>query len=279
MASAQITVRDDLGFAVELDRPAQRIVSLAPHVTELLFAAGAGERIVGTVDYSDFPPEAQRVPSVGSYTGVDMEALLGLRPDLVIAWQSGNIPRQLEQIVALGVPVYRSEPRHLADVAAALRHFGLLAGTETVANQAAASFEFRWRALQSRYATRPSVRVFYQIWHRPLMTINGEHLISEVMSLCGGQNVFVDVSGLAPAVSLEAVVLADPEVIVASGMGESRPQWLDQWARWPDLTAVARGNLFFIPPALLQRHTPRILDGAERLCEALEKARSRRIVL
>jgi len=276
LPAAALTVQDDTGQVLHLAGPARRIVSLAPHVTELLYAAGAGERLVGTVEYSNYPEAAQRLPRVGGYSAVDLEAVAALKPDLVVAWASGNRDIHLERLAAVGIPVFVSEPHTLADVGRSIETFGQLAGSEAVAAAAARAFEQRKAALATRYAARPAVKVFYQVWDRPLMTVNGEHLISDVMALCGGKNVFADLPQLAPTVSVEGVLAANPEVIVASGMGEERPDWLDQWRRWPRLTAAARGNLYFIPPDLIQRHTPRILDAAERLCGFLEEARTKR---
>lgn len=276
VAQAEIRVTDDTGRSVMLPRPAQRIVSLAPHLTELLFAAGAGKQVVGAVSYSDYPAEAKALPRVGGYTSVDLEAVAALKPDLVIAWKSGNRNAHLDRLAALGIPVFVNEPRHLDDVARSLRTLGQLAGTDAAAEQAASQFGQRRDALRVRYAERPRVPMFYQIWNQPLMTINGEHLISDVIRLCGGENVFASLTQLAPNIGVEAVLAANPEVIVASGMGESRPEWLDQWKRWPALQATVAGNLYFIPPEIVQRHTPRILDGAQRLCEQLEEARGKR---
>lgn len=273
---AAVDLVDDLGTRIRLDAPARRIVSLAPHVTELIYAAGAGDALVGVVAYSDFPPAAKSLPSVGSYTRADLEAVVALKPDLVIGWRSGNQPAQIERLRTLGLPVYVNESRDLNAVAHTLRQIGRLAGTESAANTAANAFEAREQALRERYAGQPPVSVFYQIWNQPLMTINGEHLISAVIRLCGGHNVFHDLGLLAPKIGEEAVLVADPEAIVASGMGEARPEWLDTWRKWSQLQAVQRDNLFFIPPELIQRHTPRILEGATRLCAQLEEARQRR---
>ncbi|MBP8217652.1 MAG: cobalamin-binding protein [Thauera sp.] len=275
-AGAQIELTDDAGQRIVLAQPAQRIVSLAPHVTEILFAAGAGEHVVGVVAYSDYPQAARALPQVGGYTQVDLEAIVSLRPDLVIGWRSGNRDAHLARLQAMGIPVYLNEPRSLDDVARSLEQFGRLAGSEDAAHAAATAFRARHAALAARYAGQPPVRTFYQIWDRPLMTINDEHLIADVIRLCGGSNVFGSLSQLAPTIGVEAVLAANPEAIVASGMGDDRPEWLDQWARWPQLEATRRDNLFFVPPDLIQRHTPRILDGAERLCAQLETARTRR---
>ena len=275
-ASAQIELTDDAGEHIVLAQPARRIVSLAPHVTEILFAAGAGEHVVGVVAYSDYPEAARALPQVGGYTQVDLEAIVGLRPDLVIGWRSGNRDAHLARLRAMGIPVYLNEPRSLDDVARSLEQFGRLAGSDAAARAAATAFRARHSALATRYAGQSPVRTFYQIWDRPLMTVNDEHLIADVIRLCGGSNVFGGLSQLAPTIGVEAVLAANPEAIVASGMGDARPEWLDQWARWPQLEATRRDNLFFIPPDLIQRHTPRILEGAARLCEQLETVRARR---
>jgi len=275
-ARAEIVVTDDAGRQLRLAAPAKRIVSLAPHVTELLYAAGAGDKVVGAVSYSDYPEAATKLPRVGGYNNVDLEAVAALKPDLVVAWKTGNRNGNLDRLAALGIPVYVNEPRELEDVATSLETLGRLAGTQLSAFHAATAFRERQKTLQQRYGKRPVVRTFYQIWNQPLMTVNGEHLISKVIALCGGENVFAGLPQLAPNIGTEAVLAADPEAIVASGMGEARPEWLDQWKNWDKLTATQRGNLFFIPPDLIQRHTPRILDGASRLCAQLEEARSRR---
>ncbi len=197
---------------------------------------------------------------------------MALRPDLAIAWGSGNPPSQLAQLRRLNIPVFVSEPKQLDDIPAGLRSIGQLAGTSGEA--AARAFETRLGNLRQRYAGRSPVSVFYEIWNQPLMTIGGSHVISDALQVCGGRNVFAALTQPAASVDLEAVLSANPEVIVASGMDEARPEWLDQWRRWPQLAAVKRGNLFFVPPELLQRQTPRILDGVEQLCTALEAARN-----
>lgn len=274
--AAPIEVRDDAGHPVVLTDVATRIISLAPHITELLYAAGAGSKVVGVVAYSDFPPEAQALPKVGSFTNVDMEMVAALRPDLVVAWSSGNRDAHLDKLRALGIPVYLNEPRTLDDIPRSLEVLGTLAGTDVVAQRSADDFRTRLAGLAGTYRDRPRVRMFYQIWNQPLMTVNDAHLISDVIRLCAGENVFGDLDQLAPRISEEAVLAANPEAIVASGMGESRPEWLNAWQRWSSLDAVQRDNLFFVPPDLLQRHTPRILEGALQLCVHLDTARSRR---
>jgi len=276
VARAEIVVTDDSGTTVRLAAPARRIVSLAPHITETLFAIGAGERIVGTVEYSDYPEAAKRIPRVGGYSRLDLEAVAALKPDLVIAWESGNAKAHIDKLRSLGLAIYISQPNHIDDVATALERFGQLTGLPDAGRAAASHFRTRLAALHGRYASRPTVRTFYQIWKQPLMTVGAPQIISDAIKLCGGENVFAALPTMAPTVTVEGVIAANPEAIVASGMGESRPDWLDDWKRWTSITAVARNNLFFIPPDLLHRHTPRLLDGTERLCQHLEKARGRR---
>lgn len=274
--AAGISVRDDTGATVSLAQPAQRIVTLSPHLAETVFAAGAGGQIVGTVDYSNYPEAARRIPRVGGYSRFDLEAVVALKPDLIIAWEGGNAPAHLQKLRRLGLPVYLSQISRLEDIAGEIERIGVLAGTRQSADTAARTFRQRLADLQARYAGRPVVRTFYEVWHQPLKTIGGQQFISSVIRLCGGENVFGTLTATAPDVTVEAVLAANPEAIIASGMGEARPEWLDDWQARPGLLAAQRQNLFFIPPDLIQRHTPRLLDGAERLCQHLETARSRR---
>lgn len=270
---AEVAVTDDTGHRIVLSRPAQRIVSLAPHVTELLYAAGAGEKVVGAVEYSNHPEVANRLPRIGSHAAFDFERIVALKPDLAIVWGSGNPPGQVAQLRRLNIPMFVNEPQRLDDIAASLRRIGVLA--DTAGEAAATAFERRLARLRARHAAAAPVSVFYEIWHQPLMTVGGGHIISDALAVCGGRNVFAMLSQPAASVELEAVLRADPDAIVASGMDRERPEWLDHWRRWPSLKAVKHGNLFFIPPDLLQRHTPRLLDGTERLCAALEQTRQR----
>ncbi len=273
---AEIRLADDSGRSVTLKQPAQRIISLAPHLTELLFAAGAGEHVVGTVEYSNFPAAAQRIPRIGDSAQLDLERIVALKPDLIVVWQNGNAQRQLDKLLRLGVPVYYNASRRLAGIARAIEQLGRLAGTETIAFPVARAFVAREAELRQGYAGRSSVTVFYQIWDKPLMTVNGDHLISDVIRLCGGQSVFADLKLLTPVISTEAVLAADPEAIGGVSAEAGQAGSLDAWKKWPHLKAVARGNLFIIPADLITRNTPRILDGAQQLCEHLDAARARR---
>ena len=273
---AEVSVVDDSGATVRLAQPAQRIVTLAPHMAETVFAAGAGEKLVGAVEYSDYPAAARKVRRVGGYSRLDLEIIAALKPDLIIAWQSGNAPAHIEKLRALGFPVYVSQPERIEDVASEIERIGRLAGSGRVADPLAAKLRQRLADLRKNYSQRSPVRTFYQIWKQPLVTIGGQQIISSVIRLCGGENVFARLETLAPSVTVEAVIAANPEAIIASGMDEARPEWLDDWRRWTSMTAVVRDNLYFVPPELIQRHTPRLLDGAEQLCLHLETARTRR---
>ena len=272
--SAQaITVEDFAGRKVTLAQPAQRIVALAPHIVENLYSAGAGERLVGVVSYSNFPAAARQIPEVGSYNAFSLEQLVALRPDLVVMWGSGNGMQTLSKLEDLGIPVYVSELRQLSDVPQSIRRLGQLAGTASASEREARRIEAELQRLVRIYAGKNDLTVFYQIWNEPLQTVNSEHLISEIIALCGGRNVFGDAPALAPRINVEAVLQRDPDAIIASSMGEARPEWLDQWRRYPSLKAVRDEALFFINPDHVQRPTARVLLGAERLCQQLATIR------
>lgn len=275
-AHAAISVVDDAGNRVTLQQPARRIISMSPHVTELLFAVGGGSRIVGAMNFSDYPEAARRIPLVGSNSQIDMERAVALKPDLLIVWQSGNTARQLEQLRQLGVPVFFSEPRRLDDVATSLTRFGQLLGTEVQAQRAAASYRAQIAALAARHSKRPNVRVFYQIWDKPVYTLSGDHMVSDAIRLCGGENIFAGLKVKAPSVSIEAVMQANPEAILGDEQHGPDDAGITIWKPYKTMTAVARGNLFTLNSELLTRSGPRLPQGVSQLCERLETARRRR---
>lgn len=267
--AASVALTDDRGVTVELERPAQRVVTLAPSLTELAFAAGAGPAVVGVVAYSDYPPAAANLPVVASSGGIDVEGVLAVKPDLVLAWRSGNRPADLARLEKLGIPVLVTEPRRLADVPRILRLIGRAAGTEAAAEAAARAFEADLAALRAQYAGAREVSVFYQVWERPLRTIGGAHIIDEAIRVCGGRNVFADLQPLAPEVTLESVIAADPQVILYGGE-EGAPR---SWARLASLRAVAQGRVYAIDASLVERPTPRLALGVAQICERLARAR------
>lgn len=275
LAWADITVADSFGRTVSLDQPAKRIVALAPHIVENLFSAGAGDRLIAAVDYSDYPAAAQSLPTIGSAFSWSIEQVVALSPDLVVLWGSGNGSSALPQLERLGLTVYVSEPRNMADVSDSIRDFGKLAGTGAVAERAAGNFDDTIATLHRLYSQQAKLAVFYQIWNQPLQTVNGEHIISQVIALCGGRNVFATLPHIAPQIALESLLEINPQVIVASGMGQSRPDWLDDWRRYPVLQAVSHDALLHVHPDLIQRPTARIAEGAAALCELMGEARNR----
>lgn len=275
VAQADIDVTDDVGERVYLTHPAQRIVSLAPSITENLFAIGAASKVVGVSDYSDYPPQATALPKVSGFNRIDIEAVLALQPDLVVSWGSGNPRQQVNRLRQLGIAVYVSEPRTLPDIARTLRALGRLTGHGAEAEAAAAQFENRLDAIKSAYAAQSEIRVFYQVWHEPLMTVRDDHIISDVIRLCRGKTLFPDLFAVSASVDKEAVILRDPQVIISSsGDGDDTDiPWNRSWAPWVNLAAVKDDQFYAVPAEFISRHTPRILDGAQRVCDAISTAR------
>jgi iron complex transport system substrate-binding protein len=270
-AHARVAVIDDEGRTVELAQTARRIVSLAPHLTEQLFAIGAGDLIVGTTDFADFPEAAMGLPRVARAHSVDLERVSAARPDLVLVWGSGFPPATVDAVRRLGVPTFVSEPGRLADIATSLERLGMLTGRS--AERAAAAFNAKLDALRERYRGRREVRVFYQVWNDPLMTLGGRHVVSEAIALCGGRNVFAELAPIAPRVSTEAVLAADPEVIVTAEPGARPSGALAVWQRFGRITAVRRDLLVTLDADRINRHGPRIVDEIAVLCEAIDRAR------
>ena len=273
LACAAVSVTDDGGTVVSLNKPAARIISIAPHTTELLFAAGAGKAVVGVSAFSDFPAEAKRIDSVGSSAQLDLERIISLRPDLIVAWKSGNPARQIARLRQLGIPVFESEPRDFETIATGIERLAALAGTSDKGKRSAAAFRQQLAALQQRYAARPPVRVFYQIWPAPLMTLNHTHLVSQALTLCGAENIFGALPQLAPTVSMEAVIAANPEAIFIS---DEHAEAGAMWLRFTQLQAIKMKTIFNVNGTLMNRAGPRILDGSAQLCEQVELARQRR---
>lgn len=269
---AEIVLADDRGRDLVLQAPAQRIVSLAPHLTELLFAAGAGASLVGAAAYSDFPEQARHVPRIGDSSAIDMERVVALRPDVVLAWRSGNPSGTIAKLEQLGLRVFVTEPGSLEAIADQIGLIGRIAGTEATANAAAAQLRRDIAALRREYQGRRPVSVFFQVWHEPLMTVNGRQVISEVIDLCGGKNIFAGLKSLVPSVSMEAVLAANPEAIVTASE-QPAARALANWLAWKQLRAVRDDNLVVIPPDDISRATPRLLDGARRLCAQLDRIR------
>ena len=275
-AQAKLSVQDDYGNTVTLSQPARRIISMGPHATELLFAAGAGNWIVATVSYSDYPQAAQKIPRIGDSLDVDIERIISLRPDLLVLWQHTESGRQEQLLRSLGVPIFYSEPHRLEDIATGIRRLGVLAGSSAVATQNADALQLKLRTLTEKYAGRAPVRLFYQVWDQPLFTLNGGHIVSDAIRVCGGVNIFADLKITAPSVGIEAVLQADPEVVIGTAEKNPSEGGVAMWKRYPLMTAVRRNNLFLVDGNLMSRAGPRMIDGTAALCQWLDLARSRR---
>ncbi len=274
-AGEPVRVQDARGHWIELPAPAERIVALAPHIVENFYSAGAGDKLVAAVSYSDYPEQARKLPKIGNYKALSYESLLALKPDLIVAWGSGNGDEMIQKLEDFGFTVFVNESHTLEDIALSVRLFGELAGTGNNSNRAATEWLKRLAKLKHNNKKLTPISVFYQVWNDPLQTLNGEHLISDVIESCGGRNAFADAIVLAPKISIESVLNRNPEVIISSGMGESRPDWLDAWEAYPTLSAVKNDNLYFVPPDIIQRHTFRVLDGMGMICSNLRKARAK----
>ncbi len=271
---AAVTVIDDSGAHIALSAPAARIVSLSPGATEMLFAAGAGGRVIATVEYSDEPVAARQVPRIGDVAAIDIEKLLALRPDVAVIWPGGGNAAQIERIARLGLPLYRQQVGKLADLPASLRRLGALAGTQAVANSAASALDARLAALAARYAGSRQLTVLLEVWNRPIYTVGRSQLMNDALRLCGATNVFGDLPEQGPAVELEAVIARDPDAIVAAAPSGSAQSWLDEWKRFPRLRAVRSGRLIPFEDDRFSRLGPSAIAATEELCRLLAVART-----
>jgi len=278
-ATETFSANDFSNTLIQLEKPARRIIALAPHIVENLYSAGAGQWIIGTVSYSDYPPEAKDIPRVGAISAFSIESILALKPDLVIAWPAGRSKSVIAKLESLGLTVYRSDLKKLQDIPKSIRDYGKLAGTSAIAERSATSFEHKLHSLQSHHpAGHDKIDVFYEVWHQPLQTLNGNHLISEIISLCGGHNIFSDQTAVAPTVGLESIILKDPDVIINSLESQEQDAWKKDWSRYGQLQAVANHHLYHISADYIQRNTIRVLTGAERLCHILSGVRKQKLL-
>jgi iron complex transport system substrate-binding protein len=261
---------DDRGVAVSLARPAARIVTLAPHLAEIAYAAGVGAKLVGVSTFSRRPPEAERLPMVASAGRVDIERLIALRPDLVLAWQSGNPPLQVERLERIGMRVFATEVHALSDIPRIVRAVGVLGGSAELAERSAGDFESEIARLRERYAAKPRVAVLVEVWHRPMLTVSGAHLISDALAVCGGRNVFAASKTLTPLVSREQVLEAQPRAIVTGGLGSEAPS---AWRGFELVQAVRGHRIYSIDPDSLYAQGPHVLEGVRALCQRLDQAR------
>ena len=272
---SEIRVVDYLGRDVILERSASRIVALSPHIVENLYSAGAGERIVAAVAYSDYPEPAKSIDQLGGVGSVSLEAIIAMSPDLVVVWGSGdqNSSQLVRRLEKLAIPVYVDEPRVLSDVARSIADLGKLAGSEREAQAASKAYLAALDGVRLKYKNLSPIKVFYQIWDDPLQTLNGEHMVSSMMTLCGAANVFADAPLLAPQVSVEAVIERNPDIIFASANEELGEPWLNEWRSWDSLKAVKHNALFRLNPDWMSRPTVRLLHGLREMCLNISSVR------
>jgi iron complex transport system substrate-binding protein len=268
-ADGQITVADDEGQRVTVHQPPLRIASLAPGATEMLFAAGAGSQVIATVAYSDEPAAARRVPIIGDASGVDMERLVSMRPDVAVVWPGGGNPAQIEKLGRLGIPVYRQQVNRLDAMPASLRRLGALAGTAPAAEAAARQLEGRMEQLRTQHGGGRAPTVLLQLWDHPIYTAGGSQLMSDQLRLCGARNVFSDLGQLSAVVSPEAVIARDPDIILALAPVGDGAAWLAEWKRFGSLTAVRRGRLIAFEDPRFGRLGPSAIEATEILCKRL----------
>jgi iron complex transport system substrate-binding protein len=269
--AAPVIVTDDLGRKVELRAPAQRIVTLAPFLTEIAFAVGAGNSVVGVSAYSDYPAEAAARPEVSSAAGWDMERIAALKPDLALVWRDSMRSADVERLERFGAAVFVADGRRLDDVPRLLHSIGRLTGHD--GRPSAVSFESEIRELRAAYAGRRALRAFLEIWHRPLTTIAGPHFMNDALEICGARNAFADLPNVAPVVEWEEVYRRDPEVVVGVGSAGNEDEFLANWKARGTLEAVKRGRLLFLDDDSLQRASPRTPRGIRHLCRKLDGVR------
>jgi len=271
--AAEISLKDDLGYTVELKQPARRIATLAPFLTELVFSAGAGERVVAVSAHSDYPPEAKGLPQVATAASFSIEQLVALKPDLVLAWRDSIRPEDVERLKRFGAAVFVAQARSLEDVPRLLQHIGRMA--ERDVGPVVRDYRAKLDRLRSAHAHEPRVTVFLEIWNRPLTTIAGAHWINEALVLCGADNLFGDLPGVAPLVSWEQLYERDPRAIVGAGSAANADEFRANWKSRATLKAVKEGRLVFVDADTIQRPTVRVAEGVAQLCAGLDRVRGR----
>jgi iron complex transport system substrate-binding protein len=275
-SAAAVNVTDDTGRELTLPHVPQRIVSIAPGATEMLFAAGAGARVIATVEFADEPAEARQVPRIGDSNAIDMERVVALKPDVIVIWEGGNNSGQVAQLERLGIPLYRERVSRLADLAPSLRRLGALVDAPAVAEKSARDVETRLAALAKRFGGRAPITVLLQVWNRPVYTVGGAQMMSDSLRLCGARNLFADLKTPGPAVDVEAIIARNPQAIVAVAPPGTAHEWLEEWKRFSTLSAVKSGALIPFEDQRLSRLGPSAVGGTEALCEALDAKAPRR---
>jgi iron complex transport system substrate-binding protein len=270
---ASISLPQANGETLTLPGPAMRIITLAPNLAELVFSAGAGDRLEAVVEYSNFPAQVAQLPRIGDAFRIDLERILEFEPDLVIAWKSGNPQTALKKLEQLGINVWQVEITRPEEIADVVENISRAAGTETTGQTVAGQLRSRLAQLRQKNAKKAPVSYFYQIAPRPLYTINGRHIISRSLEICGGKNIFSELAALAPQISIESVIIANPQAMIAPGIPDDAPA-LRTWLDWPQLQAVQNKNMLYLPADEISQATPRLLDSIDLACKLLDKVRS-----
>lgn len=273
--SKAVILIDDAGRKVQLEQSAKRIIALAPHIIENLYSIDAGKKLVATVDFANFPAEAKSLPNIGGYNNLNIEKIIELKPDLVIGWKSGVSAHFINKIDQLGIPLYLDEADTLEDIASSLINLGYLSGKENYAKKVANQYLTELENIRNHYQQQSVVRVFYQVWPNPLYTINGNQIISHMISLCGGKNIFANETIKAPIVNIESVIYRNPQAIITGSHNKTAEQALGNWRQWQQLSAVTSNNLFVVNPDLVSRQTIRVIQGITSVCQHLQTSRER----
>ena len=273
VVGSTVEVRDDFDRLVELETPAKRIISLSPHNTENLFSAGLGNRIVGVDEFSRYPEQAGRIESVGSAVQINIEAIIALEPDLIVVWQTASNNGKLEKLDELGYTLYYSEPRSFDEIIENIEDLALLGGTSPDISPSPDTLRLEIQQLKEQYSSLKTQSVFYQVWTSPLMTLNGDHFISRVLEVCGARNIFSGLNIIAPRVNVEAVIHANPDIIITGDSGGMAAD-MSMWKPWQNITAVANNSYLFVDSDVMHRHTARMIMGIRNLCQEIDGIRS-----
>ncbi|WP_370980852.1 cobalamin-binding protein [Agaribacterium sp. ZY112] len=272
-AQAEISAYDDLDNKIVLKQPAQRVIALAPHLVELAWTAGLGEKLVAAVDYSDYPEPAKALPRIGNSSVINIESIIALKPDLVLAWAGANKNAEIEQLKKLGIPVYSDDAHNFNDIAHTITQLAKFANKPDAGKTKAEAFLQKITQLRQENSDKEAVTSFYQVWNKPIQSLNKSTLIHQVIKLCGGINIFANEKAVAPVVSIESVISANPQVMF-SGSKNNSLEPLSIWMAYDNINAVKNKQLYTINPDLLHRHSMRIAEGAELMCQAINKARA-----
>ena len=272
--AASICARDDAGRQVCTSKPIQRIVSLSPGSTELIFAAGGGDRVVGIDEHSDYPPSVSTIQRIGGYPNISIESIVALKPDLIVAWAGGNSPQLTSMLESFGSNLFYINPVNFTEISSVIRRLGSLLETMPEASESADAVDRQYQALKAQYSFKPAITVFYEIWNNPLMTINRNHIIGQVIEVCGGKNVYANASAQVPRISMESLLAANPQVISSSTFIKDGKTIEERWSNWKTITAVKNSAFITIDGDRISRPTPRALEAAKELCKKLDAVRA-----